>query len=245
MLTSATEALHKATHCTIGPPQPPPAVIRTSKVVLKTEAVETPKPKEPAAFKPVPPKFIPVVIECYQADADEPRIKEIRDQFFQDEHPHGWYMKEFSKTLSIIFCYNLKPREQKLDPVNTDEWNQKVIWLMSDSQQSVSKWIARRSCFMRHFRTCGLRRAFDACKLFTLPTKVTWGDWFNVDIPVNVAIKWSSICTFEKLRSSVSCITYLMQNGTAEIMKKVGLAAIQGHTAVTRRPFGICLDGNK
>ena len=88
VLTSATQALHKATSVPIDPPQPPLEVMRTSKVVLKRKAVETPKPKEPSAFKPAPPKSIPVrlpnhkrpdlstmVIECYEPEVDEPHIK--------------------------------------------------------------------------------------------------------------------------------------------------------------------------
>ena len=59
VLTSANQALHKATSVPIGPPQPPPEVMRTSKVVFKGTAVETPKPKEIVVLKPAPPKSIP------------------------------------------------------------------------------------------------------------------------------------------------------------------------------------------
>ena len=62
-----------------------------------------------------------ILIECYKPDADGPHVKEIRDQCLHDEHPRWWYLKQLSKTLSIIFRHDLKYHEQKLDPVYQDE----------------------------------------------------------------------------------------------------------------------------
>ena len=129
VLTSATEVLHKAISVPIGPPRLPLAVIRATKVVLKTNALEAPQLKT-AVYKPAPPKSIPanipdhqrtdlstVVIEPYEPDADEQHIKDIRDEFLQDEHPSHWYMKVFSKLLSTILRQEQKNMSKLLNEI--------------------------------------------------------------------------------------------------------------------------------
>ena len=92
--------------------------------------------------------------------------------------------------------------------------------------------MARRMCHTCHFKTWGLRKALYASHIGRLPTIFTRADWFNLDMPVNVAVKWLSICSFGKPRLFLSCITKLSEHGTVEIEKIIGSAAVQGHSVV-------------
>ena len=179
-----------------------------------------PKPRPPKSLLPnLPDVQLPdlstMVVTCYEPAADELHIKEIRNQYFDCQYPHWWHMKEFSKTFLTILGHDLKCHEQKFDPISNDDWNQNVIWPM----HSVTKWIARRLTFTRHFETWGLRRAFDACRFFNLPRKVNRTDWLTVDIPANIAIKWLAMCSFVTSRFTVLCTTGLTYKGTFEICR--------------------------
>ena len=91
----------------------------------------------------------------------------------------------------LIPRHDVKHRDQIVDPVNKDEWNQKVIWLMT----SVTKWIVRQLCYTTHFKTWGLRQACDVCNIYNLLGEVWKGDLNNVDLPVNAVVKLLFICT--------------------------------------------------
>ena len=67
------------------------------------------------------------MIEPYEPDADEQHIKDIRDEFLQDELTSQWYMKVFSKLLSTIRRHELKTYEQTFELVDKDDWNRNVI----------------------------------------------------------------------------------------------------------------------
>ena len=71
------------------------------------------------------------MIEPYEPDAGEQHIKDIRDEFLQDEHPSQWYMEVFFKLPYTIIRHELKTYEQNIDPVDKDERNQRVIWPMN------------------------------------------------------------------------------------------------------------------
>ena len=62
-------------------------------------------------------------------------------------------------------------------------------------------------------------------------------DWDTVDIPVNLAFKWLAICTFEKPRFATLCTTRYTSVGRVELDRKIGIAAIQGHTVVDAHSF--------
>ena len=66
---------------------------------------------------------------------------------------------------------------------------------------------------------------------------VTNADSDDVDIPSDVAIEWLSICTFDKPRCATLCTTKHNEAGKVEVDRKIGVAAIQGHTVAEAHSF--------
>ena len=121
-----------ATSVPAGPPQPPPANIQTSRVILKPKHPSAPK-LILALPKPAPPRTIPdnilshkrpdlsiVVLDPYEPDADEQHLQDIIDEQLQDEHPCQRYMKAFAKPLSTILRHEPNHYEQRKDPIDNE-----------------------------------------------------------------------------------------------------------------------------
>ena len=87
--------------------------------------------------------------------------------------------------------------------VDKGKWMQNVIWPMAD----FTTWLARLLYYKSHFKTWKLRRVFDACNILPLRQGVTNAAWHDVDIPINVAIKLLSICSFERPGCASLCTT--------------------------------------
>ena len=93
-----------------------------------------------------------------------------------------------------------------------------------------TKWLARLPHYNKHFKTSKLRRVFEACNVFTLRQNVINADWHEVDIPINVAIQWLGISFFDRPRFSTLFTTKYNDAGRVVVDRKMGVAAIQGHT---------------
>ena len=110
---------------------------------------------------------------------------------------------------------------------------QSVIWPIADS----IKWLALLLYFNKHFNTWKLRADFEACNFYTLRQNVTIAEWYDIDIPIDVAIKWLGICFFDRPRCVTLCATKYNDVGRVVVDRKVGVAAIQGRTVAEASSF--------
>ena len=124
-------------------------------------------------------------------------------------------------------------KSKKVSCVDNEKWMQNVIWPMPD----FTKWFARILYIDSHFKTWKLRRVFEACNIFTLRQGVTNADWHDFDIPIIVAIQWLSICSVERPRCVTLCTTKCNDAGRVVVDRKVGVAAMQGHSIAEASSF--------
>ena len=123
---------------------------------------------------------------------------------------------------------------KKVPCVDKEIWLQNVMWPMAD----FTKWLARVLYYNnKHFKTWKLHRIFEACNIFTLRQNVTNADWHDIDTPIDLAIQWLGICSFERPRYATSCITKYNDAGRVVVDRNIGVAALQGHTIAEASSF--------
>ena len=74
------------------------------------------------------------------------------------------------------------------------------------ADRRVHEVVRTASIFQQALQPWKLRAVLEACNIFTLRQNVTNADWHDIDIPVDVAIQWLGICSFDRLRCATLCI---------------------------------------
>ena len=135
---------------------------------------------------------------------------------------------------AILRHYNQSGyNNNKVSCVDTEIWLQNVIWPMAD----FTKWLARLLCYNKRFKTWKPSSVFEACNIFTLRRNVANAGWHDVDIPINFGLQLLSICSFQRPRCATLCTTKYNAERRVVVDRKIGVAAIQGHTIAEASSF--------
>ena len=96
-------------------------------------------------------------------------------------------------------------------------------------------WMVKLVHFTKHFGTYKLRHIFEQCfPDCPLHKHVNRLDWEHAVVPQGYALKWLSVCSFDKPRFAKLCSTKYEVDadnvGQVVVDRVIGITAIQGHT---------------